>query len=193
MIEEQENYDFDAEATYVTTSESDVEYLQDPNVSAGTDFDLPQVLPSHTAESMTDIEYEDLEPADYDSTEDDEYEYVDEEDSIAAKTGVVQDFVDLSKGIASGNPDDAASAIEEFSASQIDRFSSPKLIGPILLYWAFKGKLTKVERAIAGLVGAGALIRGYGVRSKVKTVQTFAHPLATHLKDVTPLSGRKFR
>lgn len=184
MIDESnEQYDmYDVEATYVDPDESNVEYLQDPNVSNSSDFDLPNTLPPSPTEAADDFTQSDMEYVD-----DEMYEY--DEETIP-KVGMVQDVLDLTKNITSGNADQKAQAIETFSEAQIKRFTSPKIVGPLLMYWAFKGKLSTVERALIGAVGLGAALRGYSVRSTVKKAEVYYHPMSQHLKNVTNLSGR---
>ena len=47
--------------------------------------------------------------------------------------------------------------MEKFSKSQIVRFMDISVIGPLLLYWAWRGKLSMTERTLMGLIGAGTV------------------------------------
>lgn len=75
-----------------------------------------------------------------------------------APVGITKDLMSLAQAASSGEADTILKAVEQFSKSQLVRFMDITVIGPILLYWAYKGKLSITERTILGLIGAGTLV-----------------------------------
>jgi hypothetical protein len=148
--------------------DASVEYVDESqqNVSSGTDFDYANVSP-------------DKPPIPYDSHEVD-YTDIEMEYAPTKTVGVAQDFMDLTKNITgSGDELAKARALEDFSQRQLARFTSPKVIGPLLLFYAYRGRFSALERVVFGAVGVGALIKGY---SLAKPGQGLDHPLMKTVK-----------
>jgi len=80
--------------------------------------------------------------------------------------GVAKDLMTLAQAASSGDADTILRGIEMFSKSQLTRFLDISVIGPLLLFWAWKGKLSKTERMVMGLIGAGTVI--YNGRNYLK-------------------------
>lgn len=62
------------------------------------------------------------------------------------------------------------STIEEFAKSQRVRMFDVTVLGPLLMWWAFRGKLTTVERGMLGVIGLGTVI--YNARNWLKNKET---------------------
>ncbi len=77
---------------------------------------------------------------------------------LTKKQGIATDFMTLAQASTSGDSEIMLSAIEKFSKSQLVRFLDVSVLGPLLLFWAYRGKLTKGERLMLGLIGAGTMI-----------------------------------
>ena len=145
-----------------------VDYVSsdEQNVSSGTDFDYTQVLPDQPA-------------IPYDSSQVD-YTNIEAEYAPTKTVGVAQDFMDLTKNITgSGDELAKARALEDFSQRQLARFTSPKVIGPLLLFYSYRGRFSVLERVVFGAIGVGALIKGY---SLAKPGQGLDHPLMKTVK-----------
>lgn len=80
--------------------------------------------------------------------------------------GVTKDLMTLAQAASSGEANTILSAVEQFSKSQLVRFLDISVIGPLLLYWAYKGKLSAAERTVMGLIGAGTVV--YNARNFLK-------------------------
>lgn len=169
MDDQNQSEDYGLETQdYIDTS---VEYVDESShsnpgmidVSSGTDFDYDQAVP-------------DEEPIPYDSAEVD-YAHV---ENVAKPIGMTKDIYNLAQEFSSNSSEVAkAQALEEFSQRQLARFTSPKVIGPLLLFYAYRGRLSYVERAIWGAIGLGAAMRAYGM---TKPGQGFDHPLMKTVK-----------
>lgn len=169
-VETQDYIVSEGDAEYVSTKSSDVEYINNAQVSDGTDFDYPQTYPPKPT-----VPFED-------PLSEFQMNYAKEVDSEFAPTkavGMTQDVFDLAKKFSS-NADELAKAeaLQDFSKKQLDRFTSPKVIGPLLLFYAYRGKLSYVERALWGAIGLGAAMNAYGM---LKPNEGLRHPM---IKDV---------
>lgn len=176
----------DPEVTYVATNEDAVEYLKDPNVSDGTDFDLPQTLPQYPAEAYDQPVSTAME---------EEILRLQQEYAPTQAVGVTQDILNFTNSVATGDKEIASDALQAFSKTQISRFTSPKVIGPVLLLWAWRGKLSWMERALMVVVGVGAVREGFSSSNKPATPQNpqVIHPLAQTKQYSNPLAGFRGR
>lgn len=107
------------------------------------------------------------------------------------KLGIAQDLMTLAQAAQSGDSDTILNAVEQFSKSQLVRFMDITIIGPLLLFWAWKGKLSKVERGLMGLIGAGTVI--YNGRNYLRNKQIIQPAEIAAIKQElvsTKLSGR---
>lgn len=86
--------------------------------------------------------------------------------SYQSKLGIASDLMTLAQSASSGDADTILNAMEKFSKSQLVRFMDITVIGPLLLFWAWRGKLSKGERFMMGLIGAGTVI--YNGRNYLK-------------------------
>lgn len=78
--------------------------------------------------------------------------------SIPKSAGVVSDLATLAYDVSSGDAARVLMGLEQFSKSQLVRFLDITVIGPILLLYAYKGRLSAVERSVLGLIGLGTVI-----------------------------------
>lgn len=157
---EMNNMDFtDSDVEYVDTT-AEV-YREEPvEVSSGADFDEPMTYPED-------------EPIAYDDPQ------TSQGFDPMKKIGVMQDTINLTQELSSSSSEQAkAQALQNFSQQQLARFTSPKVIGPLLLFYAYRGRFGAIERLLFGAIGAGAVIKAYGL---AKPNQGFDHPL---MKDV---------
>lgn len=160
----------DENVEYVSTDANEAPFVPDASISDGTDFDLPLTYPAEPAVPFNE------------SMSVDEMAYTKELEQQYAPTrpiGIAQDVVTLSQQLSQGNDIEKMRALEEFSQKQIAMFTSPKVVGPLLVFWAYRGRLSYVERALLGAVGVGALIKGFGVG---KASSTYDHPLMKTVK-----------
>ena len=74
------------------------------------------------------------------------------------KGAIAQDFMKLAQAASSGDAGTILSAMEQFSKSQLVRFLDVSVLGPLMLFWAWRGKLSKTERMMLGLIGAGTIV-----------------------------------
>lgn len=176
-----ESQDFtDTEVEYVTQESDQITYLTDPQVSSGVDQDLPQVYPPKAAVPF-ETGLSDQEEA--------EIEYLQHEYAPTKAAGVTQDLIDLARNVAQGDERLVAQSLSQFSQSNLQRFTSPKVVGPILLFWAYRGRLSALERVLVGLIGAGAVVSGYNLLKGSQS--SFSHPMQKKMSPYhNPLGGR---
>lgn len=118
-----------------------------------------------------------------------EAEVIEPEGPVSAferKMGVVSDLSDLAYTASTGDAQTVLRAIELFSKSQLVRFMDVTVIGPILLYYAYKGKLNPLERGILGLIGTGTVI--YNLRNFMKNREVINGTTASEIKEI--IQGR---
>jgi hypothetical protein len=84
----------------------------------------------------------------------------------SGKFAVAQDIMTLAQAASSGDSETILNAMEKFSKSQLVRFLDIAFIGPALIFWAYRGKLSTIERTLMGLIGAGTVV--YNYRNYVK-------------------------
>lgn len=163
MDEQNQNEDYgletqdyiDADVEYVSTESNNTQFIDDAQVTTDTDFDYPQTVPDYPAQS-----YDDLPPT--------------------QPISMAQDFLELSQQMTSEGDELAkAQALENFSQKQIARFTSPKVIGPLLLFYAYRGRFSTLERVVIAAIGVGAALKGYGM---TKPGQGLDHPLMKTVK-----------
>lgn len=108
----------------------------------------------------------------------------------APRTGisaVASDLTQLAQAASTGDASTIMNAMEKFSKSQLARFMDITIIGPLLLLWAYRGNLSKGERMLMGLIGAGTVIyngRNYFQNKKVinpQQIQNIQNELAQSL------------
>lgn len=104
-----------------------------------------------------------------------------DESFFQKKTGVATDLVTLAQAASSGDAQTILGAVEQFSKSQLVRFLDISVIGPVLLYWAYKGKLSSMERMLMGLIGAGTVI--YNGKNYIKNKQVLNNPQLQSIKE----------
>lgn len=83
---------------------------------------------------------------------------------------VVNDLIDFSQSVGTGEAEQILQGLEKFSKSQLVRFMDITIIGPLLLYYAYKGRLSVGERTIIGLIGLGTVVyngRNFFAKRKV--------------------------
>jgi hypothetical protein len=100
-------------------------------------------------------------------------------------TGIMSDFSLLANAAQTGDAVTILSAMENFSKSQMVRFLDITVIGPLLMWWAFRGKLSVGERTMMGLIGAGTLVynfRHYMGNKQGVQPEAFAH-IKSQLQD----------
>jgi len=159
-----------SDVEYVETDADKEVYVPEPEVSDGTDFDVARTYPAEPA-----VPYE--EPMSQHQKQ--HMEDIEKQYAPTRAVGVSQDVINLAQEFSSNSSEQAkAEALAQFSKHQLARFTSPKVIGPLLLMYAYRGKLSGLERVIWGAVGLGAAINAYGL---MKPNKGFNHPL---MKDV---------
>lgn len=79
-------------------------------------------------------------------------------------------FASLVKAIKDGDSNTALIAIEKFKKSQAVRILDVAVIGPLMIYYGYKGKLGPVERSLLILMGGGTIIYNYQNFKKNKTM-----------------------
>lgn len=75
-----------------------------------------------------------------------------------SKLGIAQDLMTLAQSASSGDADTILRAMEQFSKAQYVRFLDITIIGPLLLFWAWRGRLSAGERTLMALIGLGTVI-----------------------------------
>ena len=106
---------------------------------------------------------------------------VQSEGMFQKKIGMVSDLTELAQSATSGDADVMLNAIEKFSKGQMVRFFDITVIGPIMLYYAYKGKLSPIERMILGLIGGGTVI--YNFRNFWRNRQNLTGSQVADIKD----------
>ena len=71
--------------------------------------------------------------------------------------------IDLAKNIASSemNPEKAAYIIEDFRKKQSKRLSNVYVFGPLMMFYAYRGRLSKIERSLLFLMGLSSVYTSY--------------------------------
>jgi hypothetical protein len=105
-----------------------------------------------------------------------------QESSLDKKVGLIQDLATTGMALQTRDPEAIMLALEQFSKSQLVRFMDVTIIGPLLLYWAYKGKLSPAERTIMGLIGLGTVI--YNGRNFMKNKQMMPGQSVAQMKDM---------
>lgn len=131
--------------------------------------------------SVIDAEYETASSESSNQQPEEEEEQIQDETFFQRKTGLVSDMMELAEGASSGQADIMLQSIEQFSKSQIVRFFDISVIGPILLYYAFKGKLNPIERSVLALIGVGTVV--YNGRNFLKNRKIMSSPDLVALKN----------
>ncbi len=128
-----------AAAFYVPEEQPDVEYI----ASSSEPPPVEVIEPGMDTEEMMDVA-QDVAPA--------------MPASYQSKLGVASDLMTLAQSASSGDADTILNAMEQFSKAQYVRFLDITIIGPLLLFWAWRGKLSSIERTMMALIGAGTVI-----------------------------------
>jgi len=102
--------------------------------------------------------------------------------SYAPQKTVGQEVVNLARTVEGGEAIEIVNALEEFSKSQIVRFLDFSFIGPVLMYYAYKGKLSKSERALLALIGVGTTV--YNFRNFYNKQKKFAGGVIADAKEI---------
>lgn len=105
---------------------------------------------------------------------------------------IVQDLARIAAAAQSGDKNQMIDAMENFSLSQLSRFRNLTVVGGLLVMWAYRGKLSAIERAMMGLIGTGILVsygRNYLQNKKLTESQAMAQFNQDFLTD-KKLSGR---
>jgi len=97
------------------------------------------------------------------------------------KIGLVNDMMDLASSATTGEADIMLQAIEKFSKSQMARFFDVSVIAPLMMLYAFKGKLNPIERSVLGLIGAGIMINS--ARNFLGNRKVFSSPAVVAIKE----------
>ena len=104
-----------------------------------------------------------------------------QETGTGRKVGLVNDMLDLASSATTGEADIMLQAVEKFSKSQMVRFFDISVIGPLLLYYAYKGKLNPIERTVLGLIGLGTV--AYNARNFLGNRQILSSPAVVAIKE----------
>lgn len=152
------------------------QYLTDP-YQTGEDFDHPEMEESSVEyiQSAEDAfkEPEILHAEITAGTEQPTYQSPMERElqtpQLPKASGIATDLMSLAQAASSGDAQTIFSAVEQFSKSQLVRFLDITIIGPMLLVWAYRGRLSTMERFLMGVIGAGTVI--YNGRNYLKNKQ----------------------
>lgn len=84
-------------------------------------------------------------------------------DAVGIENVKNDNIIDLAKNITSSgmDADKAANVIEDFRKRQAVRLSNVYIFGPMMLWYAYRGKLTKIERGLLLLMGASSMYLSY--------------------------------
>lgn len=74
---------------------------------------------------------------------------------------VKETVYDVAKGVRSGEVDVVLEALEKFKKSQLIRMLDMTVIGPVMIWYAYKGKLSMMERTLLGVIGASTILYNY--------------------------------
>lgn len=82
---------------------------------------------------------------------------------VAPKQSFAAGLLDVAKSAQTGDIDVALAAIEKFRKGQSVRLFDVWVFGPLTMFYAFKGRLSKFERFILFVMGLGTI--GYNLRN----------------------------
>lgn len=101
--------------------------------------------------------------------------------SLENAAGVAKDLSQLAQTATSGDLDKVLVGLETFSKAQLTRFLDITFIGPVLLLWAYKGKLSPLERALMAMIGLGTV--AYNFRNFKKSSALMNNAQVQAIKD----------
>lgn len=104
-----------------------------------------------------------------------------DESGFERKLGVVGDLATLTEAASTGDAHTILTAIEQFSKSQLVRFLDVSVVGPLLLYWAYKPPKDPLQRTVMGLIGLGTVI--YNGRNFLKNRNILQGHEVAYLRD----------
>lgn len=120
-------------------------------------------------------------PPDYEEEEEEEETFIPEIGPIKTAVGIADDLSELAKNASTGDVFTIMTGLESFSKSQLLRFMDVTVIGPLLLVWAWKGKLSKFERSVLALIGVGTVI--YNARNMMTNQKLISNEQLAKIKE----------
>jgi len=154
---------YDENAIGETYVDTEAEYIED-NTTINPEVISPEVILSEDSQSEEFYSAENT-----------------TEGGLDRKLGVVSDLSELVYAAQTGDAHTILKSIEMFSKSQLVRFMDVTVLGPLMLYYAYKGKLSPLERGVLALIGAGTVI--YNGRNFLKNRNVLSGAAVSQLKE----------